>query len=214
VTTTIRDVAVTRQLRDGRQLEIAALISSGCPWVEVCIDGAVMGQRLGIGPLSAPATINGVRYTHEALCDAGQVVLTTVEAAAVEAAMDRVRATYAATPDGLRAARARLAHRVRDERDMDSARREAAWDREDEAGWVREDAEGRIAAAQAALVAFDAAHPEIRDERRERQDAALLADQIAVRDACRDYDRVVQCFVEIFDMSEEEAMRVVRLRRA
>lgn len=95
-------------------------------------------------------------YTH-CLTVAGTTYgLTGEEIAAIETA----KAAMASKPDALVSERTALVDALNAAHEIESARRDAAWEAEDEASAMTRDASA-IAKAQAALDAFDAAHPEI-----------------------------------------------------
>ena len=92
----------------------------------------------------------------------GKPVRNAVRAEA-EQLMAEARAAYAASPAGLRAARTTLTERIRCASGAASDTRTANFHRFDTgAGMGRNGYDAKAEAARAELVAFDAAHPEIR----------------------------------------------------
>jgi hypothetical protein len=95
----------------------------------------------------------------------GRVALTAEETAAVLAALEALRSPAPEGPAATDpiAARRDLAETLAGLREEDRARRERAWEREDEAGAFRTSPKlaAQIAAAETALADFDAAHPEV-----------------------------------------------------
>lgn len=175
------DVILSKTSRDGRAIEVRMLHSelSG-PYLRITLDGAEL--RGFPTPQRLIKPVGDVTHFLEVTPAIG---LTTVEAAQIDAALTAARqardAAILATPEGQRAAwLARLTaerddlaltYRCLIEEQADAFERAHA--AEDMTAWdIKVGYEPQIAAAHAAVRAFDAANPEFMAHRRAERDAA------------------------------------------
>mgnify|MGYP001584777001 CR=1 FL=1 len=134
-------------------------------WLSGWLDGQRISQGSALGTLGkAAVTVNGQTYTHTL----GKLGFTTAEAGTIYAAQAALRQANA-----LREDRRSLVASIRFAMDDEDAFAEESSSR----SATDLDEQARIAAmieaAQAALVAFDAAHPEVREAiRAERTESA------------------------------------------
>jgi len=156
---------IRRQLSDGRWLEVGGRADEGRWYAAAYIDGREVADtaRTPLDEISEaqaarlPAAFRGGYRI-------GAVALTRAEGEQILAAAEAARAAWDSSPAGqhatLVAERRWLADCLAGAREEAAERTDRAWERGDEeAGVIREDADVR--AARAALLAFDAAHPEI-----------------------------------------------------
>jgi hypothetical protein len=158
---------IRRQLRDGRWLEVRGREEEGRWYAVAAIDGSEVASS-SWAPLDEISDAQAARLPAEFAGGyrIGPVALTRAEGDKVRAAEVAARAAWEASPAGQRAAlvaeRRALASRLAGAREAAAFHAERAWERGDEAAGVaraRDDA--AVRAARAALMAFDAAHPEV-----------------------------------------------------
>lgn len=145
---------IERTTRKGQRLEIG--ISEDGNWIEAYLDGKYVTGKAGIG--KAQPHNMGAEFTHQL----GPVLMTTIEAEAIEAARPAVIEAYRQTPEGLRVQRQQLCDAISGALDDRQSLREWAQDT-----GVMDDlpipsyASPEYERAKQALADFDSTHPEI-----------------------------------------------------
>ena len=175
---------VTRVTRDGRTLEVSVKRYLPGSWVAVARLDGVMAGRGSVLELAPKLKAQLPGYTHYVLGKAPIALLADEAAtllAAIAAGEQADRETVAVQAERARNERRQLVGDVQAAIDDQAHAYEAAHARQDVlAEQIKAQYEPAIAAARAALQAFDAAHPEIvatmRAEQAERTDRFLRQD--------------------------------------